>query len=75
MRFLLRLSGLLTALAFCQLTSCTTASPAYWQGFHGPAYLPARPVHRPVPTSAHRLDSLTSKWPATACQQRGRLPR
>lgn len=75
MNLLLRLTGLLAALALLQLSACTTASPTYWQGFHGPAYLPARPVHRPVPTPPHRFDSLTTKWPATACQQRGLLPR
>jgi hypothetical protein len=65
MKSLLRLAGL------ALLTSCTTASPAYWQGFHGPAYLPSRPV----PTPSHRFDSLTTNYPAAACQLRGKLPR
>ena len=39
---------LLTLLALAQLGGCTTAK-SYWTGFHGPAYLPARPAPRPGP--------------------------
>lgn len=40
------------ALLLGLLAGCTRKT--YWQGFHGPAYLPARPAPRP---SVQQLDS------------------
>ena len=49
MKILIRLTGLLLFGLVAQLLSgCATARPATtWQGFHGPAYLPAAHTRRP----------------------------
>lgn len=49
MKILIRLTGLLLFGIVAQLLAgCATASPTTpWQGFHGPAYLPAAPTRHP----------------------------
>lgn len=48
MAFLCRLSALLLLALLAQLSLSSCAASQSWRGFHGPAYLPTRPLP-PIP--------------------------